>query len=147
MRKIKVNLTRNQIVKSLMGPLSVVKPKPLSQALSQFGSVAKRPQIKVLILERPPQPLDENIGLDSATAIHADSHIVRLEQISKGGSGELSPLIGIEDFRCSKTADGLLNGLDTKIATRVLDTRQDKTLRLCQSMTATRYMNPRLIGM
>ena len=56
------------------------------------------------------------------------------------------PLIGIEDFRCSKAADGLFNDLNTKIGIQGMDTRQDKTLRLCQSMTATRYMNTRFIG-
>jgi hypothetical protein len=67
MRKIEVNLIRSQIVKSLMGALSVVKPKPLGQALSQLGSVGQRPQIKILIFERPPQQLDGNIVLDSAS--------------------------------------------------------------------------------
>ena len=79
-------------------------------------------------------------------AIHTDVYIMILQQACKCIAGELSPLIGIEDFMCPKAADGLFNGLDTKIG-QVLDTRQDKTLRLCQSMTATRYMNPRLIGM
>jgi hypothetical protein len=68
-----------------------------------------------LILERQPQPLNENIVLDSATANHIDVYIMILQQACKCIAGELSPLIGIEDFMCPKAADGLLNWLDTKI--------------------------------
>ena len=116
MRKIEVNLIRGQIVKSLMRPLSVVKSKPLSNAPSQLGAVIKRPQVKILILERPPQPLNENIVLNSATAIHADAHMMRLEQISKSAGDKLSPRVGIKDFWRSMAANGLYNRLDIKIA-------------------------------
>jgi len=77
MREIEVNLIRGQVVKRLMGALNVVKPKPLAKALPQLGTGVKRPQI--LILERPPQALNKNIVLDTATTVHADSHIVQLE--------------------------------------------------------------------
>ena len=98
-----------------MRALIVIKVKPLLQSFSQLGAVVKRPQIKILILERPPQSLDENIVLDSAAAVHADVYIMLLQQTCKRIAGELSPLIGIEDFRHSKAADGIFNGPDTKI--------------------------------
>ena len=91
MRKIEVNLIRGQIVKRLMRAFSVVEVKPLTKSFTQLGAVAKRPQIKILILERPPQPLDENIVLDSATAIHTDVYIMILQQTCKCIAGELSP--------------------------------------------------------
>jgi hypothetical protein len=79
MRKSEVNLIRGQVVKRLMGPLSVVKPKPLLQTAAQLGAIVKRPKVKILVLECPPKTFNENIVLDTASAVHADTHIVRLE--------------------------------------------------------------------
>ena len=44
MRKIEVNLIRGQIIKGLMGTLSIIELKPLSKALSQLGAIVKRPE-------------------------------------------------------------------------------------------------------
>ena len=72
-----------------MRALTVVKVEPLFKAFSQFRAVVKRPQVKILILERPPQALNEYIVLDPATAIHTDAHMMRFEQISKSAGGKL----------------------------------------------------------
>ena len=114
MRKIEVNLIRGQIVKRLVGALSVVELEPLAKALSEFGTIVKRPKVKILVFERPPESLDENIVLNTATAVHADLHFVRLEQFGKITAGKLGALVGIEDFRATITAEGFFNGLDTK---------------------------------
>ena len=119
MRKSEVNLIRGQIVKGLMGTLSIIELKPLFKALSQLGAIVKRPKVKILVLERPPKTFNENIILDTPTTVHADLHMMRLEHIGKGGGGKLSPLIGIKDFRAPKAANGLFNGLETKIGVRV----------------------------
>jgi hypothetical protein len=63
-----------------------------------------------LILKRPPQPLNENIVMDSATAIQTDVYIMILQRACKCIASELSPLIGIEDFRCPNAVYGLFNG-------------------------------------
>ena len=114
MRKIEVNLIRGQIVKRLVGTLCVVELEPLAKALSEFGPIVKRPKVKILILQRPPKKLNENIILDSATTIHADLNMMRLEHIGKGSGGKLSPLIGIKDFWPAEAAKRLGKGLDTK---------------------------------
>jgi len=38
--------------------------------LADLGAIVKRPQVKILVLERPPGPLNENVILNSAKAIH-----------------------------------------------------------------------------
>src|SRR5210317_836441 len=114
MRKIEVNLIRGQIVKGLMGTLSIIELKPLSKALSQLGAIVKRPKIKILILQRPPKTLNENVILDTATTVHANLNMMRLEHIGKCGGSKLSPLIGVKDFRPAEAAKRLGKGLDTK---------------------------------
>jgi hypothetical protein len=47
MRKIEVNLIRGQIVKRLVGALRVVKLKPLTKALSEFGAIA--PCVRIVV--------------------------------------------------------------------------------------------------
>jgi len=82
-----------------MRPLTVVKFKPLLKSFSQLSCVVKRPSVEIRIFERPPQALDDYIILDAATAIHADVHIVGLEQISEGAGGKLCPpLVVAKDF-------------------------------------------------
>ena len=55
-----------------MRTLLVVKAEPAFQSVSQLDTVVERPEVKVLILERPPQSLDENVVLDPTAAIQAD---------------------------------------------------------------------------
>ena len=73
-----IYLIRGQDVKCLMGAFPVVEPEPLLQTRPQLGAVVKGPQIEVLILERPPQPLDKDVVLDPASAVHADVDLVLL---------------------------------------------------------------------
>jgi len=95
------------------------------------------------MFDGPPQPLDEDVVLASTAAVHADGDFVVFNNLGKSVAGKLGSLIGVEDFRLAVTLDGLLEGLSTEVRARVLESRQERTLRLCQSMIATRYINPR----
>ena len=55
-----------------MRPLPVIVSKPSSQAFSQIEAVFKRMKMKIVILHRPPEPLDKDVVHASAAAIHAD---------------------------------------------------------------------------
>jgi hypothetical protein len=59
---------------------------------------------------------------------------------------ELAPPVDVEDLRLSRTEGFLCSASMQKPASSVLQRRQESTYRLCQSITATRYMNPLAIG-
>jgi len=75
-----------------MRALGVVELKPPTKSFLQIGAVVKRPQVKILVLEQPLQPLDENVVLNTATAVHADLHLIGFEHFGEGSGGKLSPL-------------------------------------------------------
>ena len=71
-------------------------------------------QVKIAILDGPPQPLDEDVVLTAAPAVHADFNLVVLEHLDEGCARELSPLIGVEDFRRIMTIQSLVERFDTE---------------------------------
>ena len=99
-------------------------------------------QVKVIVFDGPPQPFNEDVVLASAAAVQADSDFVVFENLGEPVAGKLGALIRVEDFGLAVEFQCLLEGLIAEIRARVLETRQERILRLCQSMTATRYINP-----
>jgi len=93
----------------------VVKGDPGTEALAQGRTAVKRVQVKVLVLDGPPEPLDKDVVLAAAPAIHADGDLVVLEDVDKVVAGKLSALVGVEDFRPSVAAQGLLEGINAKV--------------------------------
>ena len=124
----------------------VVVADPLLQPPPQRATGVKRMQVKIPILDGPPQALDEDVVLTATPAVHADFNLVILEHLGEGRAGELSPLVGIEDFRRTIMVEGFVERFDTKEGSNVLEMRQDNILRLYQSMMATRYIKPRTMG-
>jgi hypothetical protein len=76
-------------------------------------------------------------------AVYADADARVFDNLDDADAGKLGSLIGVEDFWLAITAYGFLEGLNAKIRPRVLDRRQERTLRPRRSMTATSYINPR----
>ena len=96
-----------------MKALFVIKIKPLTQAVPKFGSTAKRVKVYVVVFERPPQPLYENIVLTPSSSIHANGDAVALKQICKGLAGKLSALghrQGSEQDVCQGEYQDLITG-------------------------------------
>lgn len=71
-------------------------------------------QIDLFILDRPADPLDENVVAPAAFAIHADGDALFFELPGEGFAGELRALIGVEDFRAFIPAEGFFEGLDAE---------------------------------
>ncbi|KAF0279146.1 hypothetical protein FPL11_10010 [Spiribacter aquaticus] len=57
------------------------------------------PQVDILVVQRSPQSLDEDIVEGPAAAIDANLDAPRLDSSDPHGAGELRALIGIEDQR------------------------------------------------
>lgn len=64
----------------------------------QTMAVCIGPQIKMLILNRPPKSLDENIVQGTAFRIHADGYLIAYQRFDKVIAGELTALICIENL-------------------------------------------------
>jgi len=52
----------------LVKPIPVIKIEPIAESVPQLRSAAKGVAVNVAVLERPPQPLYENVILNSAPA-------------------------------------------------------------------------------
>lgn len=98
-----------------MSPVVVVKSDPSVEALAQGRSAIKRVQVKVLILDSPPESFDKDVVLAAPPTIHADGDLVVLEGLDKAVAGKLRSLVGVENRWSAITAQGLLEGLDTKV--------------------------------
>jgi len=99
-----------------VGALLVVEVNPLLKPPSKLKAIVEGMEIKIVILECPPKALDEDVVLNPATAVHTDLNTVGLQQPHKSPTGELSPLVGVEDLGFSISLDGLLQGLNTEFA-------------------------------
>src|SRR2546421_8560570 len=90
-----------------MRALIVVKVEIALQRREEIESGGKVAGIDQFVLERTPQPFDENIVEGAATAIHADQDATLLERSQELAGGELRTLIGIPDFGLAEAESGV----------------------------------------
>lgn len=90
-----------------------------------------------------PQSLDEDIVHPAPAPIHGDADADTLQRGGKGEAGELAFLVGVEDVGPA-VAEVIASSraATQKSASIVFDCRRASTLRLNQSMIATRYLRP-----
>ena len=84
-----------------MNPLVIVKVKILLQSLPGHRQAVVVVQIDLLIFHRSPQPFDKDVIKHATSSVHADPNPGDLQSSSKGLTGELHPLIAVEDFGLS----------------------------------------------
>src|SRR5208282_3407794 len=72
-------------------------------------------QIDLLVFDRSPDALDEDVVAPRALAIHADGDSVCDKHAGEGGAGELTSLIGVENLRCAVFGQRFLQRLDAEL--------------------------------
>ena len=54
----------------------VIKEEPIPKSPPQLLAIVQRVKVEILILQCPPKSFNENVILDSASAVHADPDFV-----------------------------------------------------------------------
>jgi hypothetical protein len=78
---------------------NVVPVEPVCHILGKLGSRFIIVQVDSLILQRAPEPLDEDVVPETPFAVHADSDVPGFEYGRKCFAGKLAALVGVEYFR------------------------------------------------
>ena len=91
-----------------MGPAPVVEGEiPSDRGMCRADGVVGS-QVDLLVLDRPPQPLDEDVVAPRALAVHADGDPGLQQDAGEGVAGELRPLVSVEDLRPAMLGERLL---------------------------------------
>ena len=114
-----------------------------------LGPGCKLGQVDAFVLERSPQPLDEHVVHPAALAVHRDAD-ARRQKVSPSVKSTLVNWLPWSLLKISggpSRSSASCKASTQKLASSVLDRRhRDSTLRLAQSITATRYRKPRCNG-
>ena len=129
-----------------MRPLRVVKADPVVDDPFGLKAVGDLVQIHSLLLQGPPEPLDENVVQIPSSAIEIlISAFVRVVIQSAPVYWLPCSTFIIPGF--PYLAMAAFSASTQKLASRVFESRQYTTLRIAQSRIATSYRKPFLTGM
>src|SRR5262245_66508083 len=79
-----------------MKPFVIVEGEIPPQAKPQCGDVLVAPDVEVLVLHTPPEPLDEDVIQRPAPAVHTHRHPGRLQAPRARLGRELHPWSGLD---------------------------------------------------
>ena len=105
---------RRPVLETLVQPFLVVEPEVSLDSGPRFRQRLVVFQVHLLIFERPPQPLDENVVHASAASVHADGNLPGRQFAGELLTGELRTLVRIENLR-SAPPQGALQRLDAEV--------------------------------
>ena len=129
---------RRPVAERLVWAPAIVESEPLRDAGMRFAAVGIVLQIDVLIFERAPQPLDEDVVHAAPASVHRDSNASIFENAGESRARELAALIAVEISGGPERARASSRASTQNDASIVFDSRHDNTARLAQSMIATR---------
>ena len=99
-----------------MRSAAIVEIEIAAQCLPNLGNRLVAVQVNLLVLDRFPESLYEDVIPPATLAIHADLNALILKQADEGGAGELATLISVHDVRSAVPRDGFLQGVDAGIS-------------------------------
>jgi hypothetical protein len=97
--RVEIHLSRHPVPERLVGPLVIVERQVAAQARACLPWASIRVGVDLVILDRTPQALNEDIIADPAFAIHADPHVGRPQELALLRAGEGAPLVAVPDLR------------------------------------------------
>src|SRR5688572_2597243 len=71
-------------------------------------------EVDLLVLDRSPEPLDEDVVAPGTLAVHADGDPISGQRTGESLAGELAALIGVEDLWPAVAGQGLFQRLDAE---------------------------------
>src|SRR5271166_5340681 len=92
-----VGVIRRSGVKTRMWTFAVIKVQIPADRGACPGDAAVSSKIDLLVFDRAPDPLDEDVVAPSPFAVHADRDGIVGQQAGERGAGELAALVGIEN--------------------------------------------------
>src|SRR5665647_1727142 len=98
-----------------MGTSAVIKVQISADRCPRHADIVVGMQINLFILDRLPDSLDEDVVAPRALAIHADRDLVGAQHAGECFAGELTALIGVENFRLVMFRQRLLQRLDAEV--------------------------------
>ena len=98
-----------------MQPALIVGIEVCGQPLARCSSVPVRVQIHRFVLDRAPQPFEEDVVDPAAQAVQADAAACGLEPLDPVLGGERATWIGIEDLRHPEARQRLLQGCQAEV--------------------------------
>src|ERR1700737_82619 len=102
------------IAERLVRTLIVEEVKVAINAHSGLAHGVVRVQVHLLVLERAPEPLDEDVVDAASLAVHADLNTTTQQDLCKRICSELRALIRVEDLGLSEAREGLIQRLHTE---------------------------------
>ena len=105
---------RSLLLEGLMGPLEVVVLEPRADARMRHPYVVVRVEVDLLVLQRSPETLNEDVVHAAPFPVHADLDPGGLQYRSEIAVSELRALVAVEDRRRSMVPKGLLQRLNAK---------------------------------
>ena len=104
----------SSVPEGLVASVLVVESKVRPQVLYGISDAVILFYVHLLIFDRTPQALDEDVVKSSASAVHADRYTVGLQDAGETIGRELRPLVRVENLGLGN-AQGRMERLDAKV--------------------------------
>src|SRR3954462_11093633 len=95
-----------------MGPAPIVEGQIPADRGAGLADRVVGSEVDLLVLDRPPEPLDEDVVAPGALAAHAYGDAGLVQHVGEALAGELRALVGVEDLGPAMTGDVFLQRLD-----------------------------------